>query len=165
MEKIEKWNKTSMRAQGAGRVRRGQGCCMLVIRSILWCVNLMDRRRTTKKATRTQPRWGQRQRRKSINRPQRGGGFWLNLDLCAWWFEVIWCMWYRKVTSRYIVTSCPASCDITRYGKSRHRIISTSRCFGTDMEISYPVDFFLDTEYYFLLIRCTKRLKKTVIRR
>ena len=44
-------------------------------------------------------------------------------------------------TSRYIATSCPVSCDITRYGISRYRIISISRVFGTDMEISYPVDF------------------------
>ena len=50
--------------------------------------------------------------------------------------------------SRYIVASCPVSCDITRYGISRYRIIS--RIFGSDMEISYPVDFFLDTQHYFL---------------
>ena len=51
--------------------------------------------------------------------------------------------------SRYIVTSCPVSCDITRYGISRYRIIPISRILGTDMEISYPVNLFLDTEHYF----------------
>ena len=52
-------------------------------------------------------------------------------------------------TSRHIVTSCPASCDITRYGMSRYRtrgIIYISRICGTDMEISYPVDLLLDTK-------------------
>ena len=57
--------------------------------------------------------------------------------------------------SRYIVTSCPVSCDITRYGISRYRIIYISHIFGTDMEISYQDDFFLDTEHYFLPVTCT----------
>ena len=71
--------------------------------------------------------------------------------------------------SRYIVTSCPVSCDITRYGISRYRtsIISISRVFGTDVEISYPVDLFFDIEHYFLPVRCTKlgapKVKLTVI--
>ena len=58
--------------------------------------------------------------------------------------------------SRYILTSCPVSCDITRCGISRCRIISISRNFGTDMEISYPVDLFLDTEHSFLPVGRTK---------
>ena len=41
--------KTNTLAQGAGRVRRGQGCCLLVIRSVRLCVQLMNSRRTTKK--------------------------------------------------------------------------------------------------------------------
>ena len=69
--------------------------------------------------------------------------------------------------SRSIVTSCPVSCDITRYGKSRYRITSISRIFGTDVEISYPVDLFFDIEHYFLPVRCTKlgapKVKLTVI--
>ena len=48
--------------------------------TVLWCVQLMDST-TTKKARRTQPRWRQRQsRKKRESRPQRGGGFSLNLD-------------------------------------------------------------------------------------
>ena len=132
---------TSMQcALGAGRVRRGQGCCLLVIRSVLWCVQLMDSRRTTKKARRTQPRWGQRQSRKNKSRLKRGGGFSLNLDyLCLVFRGDLVCVISQGI-SRSIVTSCPVSCDITRYGISRYRIISRS-CrnsnFGTDMEISY----------------------------
>ena len=46
-------------------------------------------------------------------------------------------------------------CDIARY-IAVYRITSISRIFGTDMEVSYPVDLFLDTELYFLPVRCTK---------
>ena len=46
--------------------------------------------------------------------------------------------------SRYIVMSYPVSRDITRYDTSRY--VSISRIFGTDIEISYPVHIFLDTE-------------------
>ena len=153
-KKVKKRNETKTNkhacAQGVRRVRRGQGWfCLLVIRSDLWCVQLMDIRRTTKKARRTQPRRGQRQSRKNQEyRPQRRGGFSLNLDLCLVFRGDLLCV-ISQDTSRHIVTSCPASCDITRYGMSRYRtrgIIYISRICGTDMEISYPVDLLLDTK-------------------
>ena len=69
-------------AQGAGRVLRGQGCCLLVVRSVLRCVQLMDNRRTTKKARRKTSRdEGTDKAEKNKSRPQRGGlpgGFSLN---------------------------------------------------------------------------------------
>ena len=42
---------------------------------------------------------------------------------------------------------------IMRYHKIRYieiLIVSISRNFATDLEISYPVDIFLDSEHYFL---------------
>ena len=53
--------------------------------------------------------------------------------------------------SRYIVISYTMSCDITRYDIYRD-IVSISRFFGIDIEISYPVEIFLDTELNFLPI-------------
>ena len=44
---------------------------------------------------------------------------------------------------------------IMRYHKIRYiemLIVSTSRIFGTGIEISYPVDIFLDSEHFFLPI-------------
>ena len=38
--------------QVAGRIMRGQGWCLLVVWSVLWCVHLTGNRRTTKKARR-----------------------------------------------------------------------------------------------------------------
>ena len=81
-----------------------------------------------KKARRIQPRWGQRQSRKNKIRPQRGGGFSSNLDCLVLRGDLV-CVISQGI-SRYIVTSCPVSCDITRYGISRHRIISMSRFLG-----------------------------------
>ena len=92
---------------------------------------------------------------RSKSRPQRGGGFRQIFILCMLFRGDLVCVIAQGI-SRYIVTSCPVSCDITRYGISRYRIISISRIFATDMEISYPVDLFLDTEHYFLPVRCTK---------
>ena len=100
-------------AQGAGRVPRGQGCCLPVVRSVLWCVQQMDNRRTTKKARRrTRQDEGRDKAEKNKSRPQRGGGFSLNLYLpgVSRWSCVI-----SHDLSRYIVMSYPISCDITRY--------------------------------------------------
>ena len=62
---------------------------------------------------------------KNKSRPQRGGGFSMNLGLCLVFRGDLVCVISQGV-SRYIVTSCPVSCDITRYGISRYRIISIS---------------------------------------
>ena len=108
-------------AHGAGRVLRGQhGCCLLVVRSVLLCVQLMDNRKTTKNAG---PRNSQDEGRakvvKNKSTPQRGGGFSLDLYLpgVSRWSGVIW-----HDISRYIVMSYPMSCDITRYDISRYGI-------------------------------------------
>ena len=52
-------------------------------------------------------------------------------------------------------------------------IVSISRFFGTDIEISYPVEIFLNTEHIFCLLLgtpslvhqvwCTKRVKDTMV--
>ena len=122
--------------QVAGGVRRGQGRCLLVIRSVLWCVQLMDNRRTKKKARQTQPRWGQRQSRKKTRRVDRTelvGFRWV--WICAWCFEVIWCVWHRTIY-RDIMSRTMRCHKISVY----RDIVYISRIFGTDMEISYPVD-------------------------
>ena len=51
--------------------------------------------------------------------------------------------------ARYIVISYPISFDIKRYDESRY-CTHMSRIFGTDIEISYPVEIFLDIEHIFL---------------
>ena len=113
--------KTNAHAQGAGRVLRGQGCCSLVVRSVPWCVHLMDNRRTTRKARRrTSQDEGRDKAEKNKSRPQRGGGFSLNL-----YFPGVsrWSGMISHDISRYIVISYPISCDITRYDKSRYYCI------------------------------------------
>ena len=94
---------------------------------------------------------------KNKSRPQRGG-WWVFVEfgfVCLVFRGDLVCVIPQGI-SRSIVTSCPVSCDITRYRISRYRIISISRIFGTDMEISYPVDLFLDTEHSFLPVGRTK---------
>ena len=49
---------------------------------------------------------------------------------------------------RYSVISCQVSSDITRYGISRYRIVSISRIFGTDIEVSYPAEILLGTLFF-----------------
>ena len=58
--------------------------------------------------------------------------------------------------SRYIVIPYPISCDITRYDILGY-CIHIPIFFWTDIEISHPVEIFLDTEHNFLpTIRCTR---------
>ena len=100
-------------AQGAGRVLREQSWCLLVVRSVLWCVQLMGNRTTTTKARRrTSGDEGKDKAEQNKSRAHRGGGFSLNLYVpgVSRWSGVI-----SHDTSRYIVMSYPISCDITRY--------------------------------------------------
>ena len=87
--------------------------------------------RTTKKAKRTQPRWGQRQPKKTSlkSRPQRGGGFSLNLDLCLVFRSDLVCDIARFIAIYHDIMS-----RIMRYHKIRY------------IEISYHIyiPFFLD---------------------
>ena len=69
-------NKTCMRS---GTRPSPEGT--LVIRSVLLCVQLMDSRRTTKRPDDHSQDEGRDKAEKSKSRPQRGGGFSLNLDL------------------------------------------------------------------------------------
>ena len=66
-------------------------------------------------------------------------------------------VWYRMIyrdISWYHIPYHAISQD-TIYRDTR--IVSISRNFGTDIEISYPVQIFLDTEDHFLpTTRCTK---------
>ena len=138
----EKWNKTNVHAQGAGRVLRGRGCCLLVVRSVLWCVHLMDNRRTTRKARRrTSQDEGRDKAEKNTTR------WWVFVE-----FVFAWCFEWSGVTSYRDIYRGIIS-HIIRYHKIRCieiLFVSTSRIFGTDIEISYPVDIFLDSEHHFL---------------
>ena len=69
---------------------------------------------------------GRDKAQKNKSRPQRGGEFSLNFYLCLVFRGDLVCVISQDI-SRYIVPLCPVSCDITRYGISRYRIISTSR--------------------------------------
>ena len=101
-------------AQGAGRVLRGQGCCLLMVRSVLWCVQLMNNRRTTKGQTEDKPRWGQRQSRKK--QEQTTTRWWVFVEfVLAWCVEGIRCdiAWYIAVYRDIIA-------HIKRYHKIRY---------------------------------------------
>ena len=216
-------------AQGAGRVLRGQGCCLLMVRSVLWCVQLMNNRRTTKGQTEDKPRWGQRQSRKK--QEQTTTRWWVFVEfVLAWCVEGIRCdiawyiavyrdiiahikryhkiryieillypyplmnrrtrkrpdgvqakmraetkpkktradhnevvgfrwiciflvfrgdpVWYRMIyrgISWYHIPYHAISQDTI----NRDIIVSISRFLGADIEMSYPVETFLDTEHYF----------------
>ena len=90
-------------AQGAGRVRRGQGCCLPVIRSILWCVQHDGQQKNDKKGqANTAKMWAETKPKKlRVDRNEVVGLRWI--WICAWCCEVIWCVWYRKI---YHDTSC-----------------------------------------------------------
>ena len=112
--------KHALREKAETRVLRGQGGCLLVVRSVLWCVQLMDNRQTTKLARRkTSQEEGSDKKPKTHSRPQRGGGFLWKLCLSgvSGWSGVI-----SHDISRYIVILYPISCDITRYDISRYRM-------------------------------------------
>ena len=101
--------------------------------------------------------------KKKKKRPQQGGGFSLNLYLpgvSTWSGATSFRDIYRGIMSR-----------IMRYHKIRYidiLIVSTSRILGTDIEISYPVDIFLDSEHDFLpsqvhKVWCTKMMVKEMV--
>ena len=116
-------------AQGAGLFLRGQCYCLLVVRSVLWCVQLVDNIRTTRKTRRnTSQDEGRDKAGIENSRPQRGGGFSLNLYLpgVSRRSGVI-----SHDVSRYILISYPISCDITRCDTSRSCIHIPN--FGTDI--------------------------------
>ena len=107
-------------SQGAGRVLRGPGCWLLVVRSALMCPVNAQHRRTTKKARRrTSQDEGSDKANKKKSRPQRGGGFSLNLYLHG---VPRWSGVTSHDISRYIVISHPIPCDITRFDMSRYCI-------------------------------------------
>ena len=89
--------------------------------------------RRQKCQTEDKPRWGQRQAEKNKSRPQRGGGFSLNLYLpgVSRWSGVI-----PHGISRYIVISYSISRDITRYDISRYCIHIPN--FGSDTKFGAP---------------------------
>ena len=88
---------------------------------------------------------------KNKSRPQRGGGFSLNLDCLVIRGDLV-CVISQGI-SRCIVTSCPVSCDITTYGISRYHIYIPNFWDGYG---DIVVDLFLDIEHYLLPARCTK---------
>ena len=124
--KNETETKTNVHAQGAERVLRGQGCWLLVVRSVLWCVHLMDNRSTTRKARRREAKMRAETKPKKTREHR-------NEVVC---FRSI-CIglvfrgdpvWHRIAI--YIVVSCPISCDITRYDISSINCIHIPNFWG-----------------------------------
>ena len=143
-------------AQGASRVPKWQGCCLLV-RTVVWCVQLMDNRRTTKKARRrTTQDEGREKAEKNKNRPQRGGGFSLSLYLpgVSRWSGVM-----SHDISQCIVIYYSISSDLTRHDISIY-CIHIPNIWDWYREISYPVEIFIYTERirntFFCPARCSK---------
>ena len=102
-KKNEKWNKNKHAcAQGASRVRKRQGCCLLEIRWVLWCVQLMDGRERQKLPHEHNQDEGRDKAEKNKSRPHEVVGFhwtWI----CAGCFEVIWCVISQDTVYRDIV--------------------------------------------------------------
>ena len=95
--KMKNETKTIAHAQGAGRVLRGRGCCLLVVRSVLWCVHLMDNKRTTTNARR---RTSQDECRGKAEKTREHRNEAVGFDefVFAWCFEVI----RFDIVSRYV---------------------------------------------------------------
>ena len=73
-------------AQVEGRIVREQSCCLLVVRSVLFCAQLIDNRRTTKKARReTSQEDGRDKNPKTNGRLLQGGGFSLKFFCLVFW--------------------------------------------------------------------------------
>ena len=139
--------KTNVHAHWPGRVLRGQGCCLLVVRqsyyvSIWWTTEgrreRPDRRQANMRAETTP--------KKTREHHNAVVGFcWIRICLVFRGYPV----WHRLATYIiHIVAAYPISWDITMYDISIYYSIHTPN-FGTDIEISYAVDKFLDREYCF----------------
>ena len=143
-------------AQGARRVLRGQGCCLLVVRSVVWCVQLVDNRNTTKNARRkTSKDEGRDKAEKNKTRPQRGDGFLLNLYLpgISRWSRVI----SHDLLSRYIVISYEVS-HIMRYHKIWYIEIlyPYPEFLGLISRYRIPWKYFSIPNTLFCPVKCTK---------
>ena len=139
-------------AQGVGRALRGQGCCLLT-RPVLWCFQLMDNRRTTKKARqRTSQDEGSDKAEKNKSIPQRGGWLSLNLYLpvVSRWTGVI-----SHDISRHIVILYSISCGITRYDVPGIEILYPyPDFFGLISRYRIPSKYFSIPNAIFCPVRC-----------
>ena len=134
IKKVKKWNKNKRAcAQGAGRVRRGQGCCLLVIYGQSYDVSSWwtTEERQKRPDEHSQDEGRDKAEKKKKSRPQGGGGFSLSLYLCAWCFEVIWCVWYRKV------------CRDISWHHVRYHAISQGTVYRDIVQVSYLYPEFL----------------------
>ena len=106
-KKMKNEKKTYMHAQGAGRVLKGQGCCLLVVRSVLWCAQLMDNRRTTIKArrkTRQEKKRAETKKQKETEDRNKVVGFRWGCFCLVFWDDPVWYRmiyrdrwWYRMI--------------------------------------------------------------------
>ena len=109
--------------------------------------------RRQKMPDRGQAKMRQRQSRKKarVDRNEVVGFRWICIYL-VFRGDPVWCRMICRDMSWYHIPYHAISED-TIY----RDIVSMSRFFGTDIEISYPVEIFLDTEHFFLpTTRCTK---------
>ena len=139
-------------AQGASRVPKWQGCCLLV-RTVVWCVQLMDNRRTTKKARRrTTQDEGREKAEKNKNRPQRGGGFSLSLYLpgVSRWSGVM-----SHDISQCIVIYYSISSDLTRHDISIY-CIHIPNIWDWYRDFRIPSKYFSIPNIIFCPVRCSK---------
>ena len=142
-------------AQGPGRVRRGHwlyGQSYYV--SSWWTAEERQKGQTTTAKTRAETR----PKKARADRNEVVGFRWIWIYLCLVFRGDLVCVISQGI-SRYIVTSCPVSCGITRYGISRYRIISMlyPDFLGLIWRCRIPsIDFSIPNTIFCQLVRCTK---------
>ena len=134
---------------GSRPSREGTRLLFAVVRSVLqvWCVQLMDNRRTSNKARRETSQEEDTYNEPETNSwPQQGGGFRWSCFRLVFWGDPVWYRMIYPYRSWYHITHHAISRD-TIY----RDVASISRILGTDVEISRyrtcPVETFLDTEH------------------
>ena len=147
--------KQTLCAQGAGRVPRGQGCCLLV-RPVLWCVQLMDNKMTTKNARRrtSQDKGGDKAEKTGVDRNEVVGFRWICICVVFRGDPVSYRMIYRDISWSHIPY------HVISQDTTYRDVVSISRIFRTNIEISYLVELFLDTERIPNTIFCPARCSK-----
>ena len=141
-------------AQGAGRVLRRQVCCLLV-RSVLWCVQLMNRKTAKKARRRTSQDEGRDSRKEQEQTATR---WWVSLNLylpgVPKWSGVI-----SHDMSRYIVMSYFEVFYIMRYHKIRYIEIlyyPYPEFLGLISRYRTPSKYFSIPNTIFCPVRCSK---------
>ena len=129
-------------AQGAGHVLRRQGCWLLEVRSVLWCVYswwTTEGRQKRPDGRQAKMRSETKPKKTRVDHNEVVGFRWICVCLVFRRDPVWYRMIYRDMSWYHIS-------HIMRYHKIRY--IEISYPYPDFIEISYPVEIILDTEHY-----------------